>query len=284
MNKEIKVNQVIQVRKVFLLLILAFSLLVCGCGNSKSGQEIFQKSCETLYKLNNFSFKADLKITASDEKGKTTGNMLSSFNGDMMTEPEILHATMELDVLDEKYNSEMYYLEEKDNSIVYIKEPYLGWQKVIEPLDSEIQNNMFNPIKYIREYREKESTVKIVGKDETLDKVKLTILEVTTKVDSMSKEFIEHFTDSENPENVKEILASIGELKYKMWVRDDDFLITKIEINFKDMFKGLANNKKTDPKSKMFFQKASGKLVIIFYNYNQLEEIVVPDYVKNSAR
>lgn len=276
---------------IFLVLVLAFSLILGACGGKdktrgKSGKEIIVASNQAVQAVNTAAVNIETNISLPSLYDSVVVDVWITGYGLVSMEPQKGHMTFETDFPDLDGSSELYTLIEDNKLMQYFNsadDPQV-WFKLEIP-DERRMEAILTPVAALKIIEQSLVDAKVAGKEETEDKVKLSVLEMTLKPEALLK-FMKMSSDSSSValDQILEEKANQGEIKYKMWVRQDNLLPTKIEIDFGDVLKKLLDGEPSLLEQiKPLLEYIKGTIVITFADYDKSVNITLPATVKQNA-
>ncbi|RBW67833.1 DUF6612 family protein [Bacillus taeanensis] len=285
-------------KKLMMFAVLSITLILGACssetteegtdtegspsiGEALELQEVMDKAIEANQNLKSFSMEMDMNQTITSDQQPEPVNMDSSITADMVMEPLAMHQTMTMDMsamagmensgeMPQEMTMEMYLTEDG----FYMNNPMMGgWTKFPSDMYEEMmtmstaQQDPSEQLKKLQQYVDHFSmksdnttyTLTISMKDEQLKKF------MEEEMKNIMPEF------EMTPEMMEEM--KINNLEYTFVVNKETFYPEKFNMTM-DMEVNAEGEKVN------MTQKASGT----YSNFNGVDEIVVPDEVKQNAQ
>jgi hypothetical protein len=276
----------------FGVLVLTFSLILggCGCKNStkgKSGKEIVLASNQAIQEVKTAAVNIDTKISLINLLENVIIDVSVTGQGLVSMADQKGHMTFEAYFPDGQGCSELYTLIEDNVSKQYfnsIIEPEI-WYKLDIPKEKQSEA-ILNPVAVLKIIEESLVDAKVIGEEEIEDKVKLSVLEMTLKPEALLKLMkVASDSSSASLDQLLQEKAAQGKINYKMWIRKDNLLPTKIEIDFSDVLRKLLDgDPKILEKIKPLLEYIKGNITMTFADYNKPVNITLPAAVKKNAQ
>jgi hypothetical protein len=286
------------VKKLMMMVLLSFVLILAACssettqeGTNSEGspsigealqlQEVMDKAIEVNKNLKSFSMEMDMNQTITSDQQEEPVKMDSSITADMVMEPLAMYQVMKMDMsamtgmesseeMPEEMTMEMYLTQDG----FYMNNPMMpGWMKFPSDMYEQMvtmstaQQDPSEQLKKLQQYVDHFSmesadhtyTLTISMKDEQLKKF------METEMQNMMPEF------EMTPEMMEEM--SINHLQYTFVVNKETFYPEKFNMTMEMAINAEGENVK-------MIQEAAGT----YSNFNGVDEIVIPDEVKQSAK
>lgn len=272
-----------------LLLILSLALTACGTTDltkGKSPQEIVLASGKAMQNIKTYGIVMDMNMGMPNPQTGEQMKITMNGKGSIIVEPVKMHMTMDMNMpqVPSPMKMEIYALVEDKKLIEYISNPASNgqWMKMELPLDDNAMQ-MLNPAKSLDMLKEIMVDAKVVGEEED-NKVKLAVLEVTIKPEGLTK-FMQLPGNAFPMQDLEKTLASMGNITYKMWIRKDNLLAVKTEMDLGQMMRNMFANQPGMPaEAKAMFEQVTAGMSMKYVDFDQPVNITIPDNVKNSAQ
>lgn len=274
-----------------LAVLLIFSMVLTACGSKdltkgKNPQEIVLASGKAMQSIKTYGITMDMNMGMPNPESGEEMKITMNGKGSISVDPVKMHMTMDMSMSQTAapMNMEIYAQVEDKKLIEYISDPTNKeqWMKMELPLDDNAMQ-MLNPASSLDMLKEIMVDAKVVGEEEE-NKVKLAVLEVTMKPEGLTK-FMQLPGNAMPLQDLEKIFSSMGNITYKMWVRKDNLLAVKTEMDLGQMFKNMFNNQPDmPPEAKEMFAKITAVMSVKYVDFDQPVNITIPDNVKNSAQ
>ncbi len=268
---------------------LCIALLFSGCGpkdltKGKTPQEIVLASGESLAKVKSYGFTMNMDMGFPNPGTGEIGNITMKGTGSASMDPLKMHLKMTMNIAETEMQSEIYAQVEDKKIVEYISNPQKQgeWIRFELPLDEKMMD-MLNPAKSMTILKDALVDAKVVGEEEK-DKIKLAVLEITIKPEAIGK-FLQMPGNNLPLADLEKMLASLGNMTYKMWVQKDNLLATKVEMDMGEMFRNLMKNQPgMPPEMAGELEKITAKMTMEYTDFDKAVNITIPEDVKSKAQ
>ncbi len=257
--------------KYILMTLLVSVVAITGCGkkNSLSPKETFEKTAESMQKVENFKMNANvnvgLKAGESEIVVKLTLDALADIKNGKM------HMNMDLDALGEKANVEAYadFKNDDNEMIMYVKDEEGNWTKSTEELSEETATEMSTEV---FDALESSKMLKEVKADKENYNYEITVNKETIK--SLMKTL-----DASEALEDMDIDSLEGDIVVTISVDQKTYNLKKISIDMKDMIDKLMSSLGEQAEG-MEISKAE---FIMTFDYENVGTVEIPDEVIEAA-
>lgn len=268
--------------------LISVSLLLTGCSTKdltkgKSPQEIVIESSAAMQKLKSYSFAMEMLMKLPNPETQTIETVSISGTGEAVQNPQKAHLEMITKLMDNEMPSEVYVEIEGDKIVEYISNPLNNeeWFKMEIPVSPEMMK-MLDPAKSLEAVQELLVDAAIVDQLEE-EKIKYIVIKATIKPAAIA-EFIP--ADLPVPqEHLSQMLTSLDNISYNMWIRMDNLYTTKMEMDISDIMKSVISSQPNLPsEAKALLEQVTATMKMSYTDFDSPLTITVPDNIKNSAQ